>query len=87
MRIQWDTRMLAQNDVKRRPTNVSLREDLVAAARDLDLNISRIAEEALDSAVRNAAAQRWLEENRAAVEDYNARVERRGLFNDGLRRL
>ena len=79
--------MPAANEVRRRPTNVSLREDLVAAAKDLDLNISRIAEEALASAVRKTAAERWLEENRAAVEEYNARVERRGLFNDRLRRL
>ena len=79
--------MPVANEVRRRPTNVSLREDLVAAAKDLDLNISRIAEEALASAVRKTAAERWLEENRAAVEEYNARVERRGLFNDRLRRL
>lgn len=64
---------------RRRPTNVSLREDLVARAKELDLNISRVAEEALDNAVRAAAGQRWLKENRGAIEAHNAWIERSGL--------
>lgn len=64
---------------RRRPTNVSLREDLVARAKELDLNISRIAEEALDLAVRAAAGERWLAENRSAIETHNAWIERNGL--------
>lgn len=63
----------------RRPTNVSLREDLVARAKEFDLNISRIAKEALDRAIRAAAGDRWLTENRSAIEIHNAWIERRGL--------
>lgn len=74
-------------ELKRRPTNVSLREDLVQAAREMEINISQVAEAALAEAVRRAAAERWLAENREAIEAYNDRVDRQGLFNEGLRRL
>lgn len=78
---------MAAVELKRRPTNLSLREDLVQAAREMEINISQVAEAALTLAVRKAAAERWLAENREAIEAYNDRVDRQGLFNEGLRRL
>lgn len=67
------------DDVRRRPTNLSLREDLVVAAKELDLNISRIAEEALGEAVRRAEAERWLAESAPAIDAHNAWIGRHGL--------
>jgi post-segregation antitoxin (ccd killing protein) len=32
-----------------------------------------------------AAARRWLTQNRAAIDAYNAHVERDGVFSDRLR--
>jgi len=34
---------------------------------------------------REAAARRWLAQNRAAIDAYNAHIERDGVFGDGLR--
>jgi post-segregation antitoxin (ccd killing protein) len=35
--------------------------------------------------VKEARQQRWIEENRAALEDANAFLERYGLWSDGKR--
>jgi len=32
-------------------------------------------------------ARQWVEKNQAAIEDYNARIERCGEFSNGLRRF
>jgi len=39
---------------------------------------------ALAAAVREAEQARWLGENEQAIEDYNAFVERHGVFSDEL---
>ncbi len=41
---------------------------------------------------KNAKSKRalelaWLEENKQAIEDYNKRVDHRGMYNEGLRRF
>ena len=75
------------HDAPKRPTNLSLNEDLVRAAKSLDLNVSAIAEEALAEAVREHAARLWLEENAEAIEAYNERVRKAGVFSDKIRRF
>jgi len=69
----------------KRPANVSIDAALLARAKRLNINLSRTLEERLDQLVRAAEATRWLEENRAAIAAYNARVEREGVWSDGLR--
>lgn len=69
-------RAMTLGESRRRATNVSLRKDLAARAKGLDLNFSRIAEEAQDQAVRAAAGERWLAENRDTIEMQNAWIER-----------
>ena len=34
-----------------------------------------------------ARREQWLAENQAALDDYNRRVDMRGVFSDGLRRF
>lgn len=65
--------------VQRKSTNLSLDADLVAKARDLDINISRVAEEGIAKAVTEERARRWKIENREAIEAWNEYVERNGL--------
>lgn len=72
---------------RRRPLNLSIREDVAEAARRHGLNVSRIAEEALIAAVGAAERKAWRAENAAAIDAHNARLERRGLYNKGLRRF
>lgn len=71
----------------KRPTNVSLNQDLVRAAKAYGLNVSRIAEAALVEAVRARARQDWLASNAEALEAYNEKVGGRGVFSDRHRRF
>jgi antitoxin CcdA len=69
----------------KRPTNLSLNSDLLRQARELDINLSQVLEQALDSVVRKKRAEQWLQENQAAIAQYNADIEKNGVFSDGLR--
>lgn len=64
---------------KRRATNVSLPDGLVAEARALDINVSQACEAGLSVAVREEAGRRWKEENRAWIDAHRAWVEENGL--------
>lgn len=70
-----------------RATNVTLDAALVAEARALGISISRSANEGLERAVRQARAVHWQEENRAALEAYNAYVAEHGLPLDRYRQF
>jgi antitoxin CcdA len=69
------------------PTNLSLRSDLVRRAKQLGLNLSEVVDTALARAIAEAEGKTWLEENRSAIDEYNALVAERGLFSDGRRRF
>jgi antitoxin CcdA len=71
----------------KKPTNVSLNQDLVRAAKAYGLNVSRIAEAALAEAVRARAEQAWLEQNAGALDAYNEKLSLRGPFSDRHRRF
>jgi antitoxin CcdA len=73
-------------DGPKKPINLSLNSDLLRVGKELGLNISAIAEEALAQAVKERLSQRWLAENAAAIQVYNRRTEG-GVFSDGLRRF
>jgi antitoxin CcdA len=68
-----------------RATTLWLPADVVAEARALGIDLSGVAEEAMIPAVRKAKANEWLRRNADAIEAYNERIKREGLFNDGLR--
>lgn len=63
----------------KRRTNVTLDGRLLDAARDLDLNVSAIAESALRSAVRRAQAEDWVRKNAEAMARRAAWIEKNGL--------
>jgi len=71
----------------KRAANLSVNRDLLRQARELGINLSRALEEHLATLVRQRRRERWREENREAIEEYNRRVEARGVFSDGLRRF
>lgn len=70
---------------RRKPTNVSIREDILEAARSHGLNVSRIAEEALSAAIREKQQAAWLAENAEAIAYQNRLVEEEGAFGDDVR--
>ena len=78
---------MAARTKRKSATNLSLRSELVRRAKELGLNLSEIVEGALEEAVRAAEREAWLKENRDAIRDYNASVEKRGLFGDDWRRF
>ncbi len=74
-----------REDTPKRPVNLSLNADLLKQGKELGINVSSVAEEALAYAVSAKLAERWQAENREAIEAYNRRVEAQGVFSDGLR--
>jgi len=72
-------------DGPKRPVNLSLNIELLRVGKELGINLSSVAEEALARAVKERLGQRWLEENEGAIQAYNLRVDEQGVFSDGLR--
>lgn len=79
--------MPAPNRKRKTPTNLSLPSDLVRRAKSLRLNLSEVVGAALEAAIREAESKAWLDENREAIDEYNALVAKRGVFSDGRRRF
>jgi len=63
----------------RRPTNISLDSAMIEDAKELGINISRACEQGLSEEIRAERNRRWKEENREAIEGWNAWVEEHGL--------
>lgn len=64
---------------KRKAVNLSLDTGVVAAAREVGLNLSQVCEAALRDASKLERERRWQEENREWIEANNAWVEKHGL--------
>ncbi len=71
--------------VRKAPTNLSLRIDLVERAKALGLNLSEVVETALEQAIVAAEQARWLAENEAAIDYFNKFVEEHGVFGEEFR--
>lgn len=63
----------------RRATNVSLDTKLVEAAKEFGINVSRACEEGLAKQISEERNRRWQEENKEAIEGYNAWIAEHGL--------
>lgn len=68
-------------------TNVSLDADLLDEARALNINLSAVLESRLRDVVAEQRRQRWLAENREALDDANEFLARHGLWSDGRRQF
>jgi antitoxin CcdA len=78
---------IAKSSGRKRPTNVSISADLLRHAKTLKINLSQALEQRLAELVGEARKQRWLEDNREALDDYNRRIEKGGVFSGDLRRF
>jgi antitoxin CcdA len=63
----------------RKAANLSLDAELVSSARELNINISRAAEEGIAQAIKAERERLWLLENAEAIAEANAYVEKHGL--------
>ena len=66
-------------------TNVSVRGDLLDAAREANINLSATLERALAAELKHAQREKWLKDNRAAIAAQNDFMTEHGVFSDGLR--
>jgi antitoxin CcdA len=71
----------------KKATNVTINSDLLQKAKSYNINISKNFEAYLSEVVRKREEAQWLEENRSAIDAFNERVEKEGLFSDEHRRF
>ena len=71
--------------IPKRATNVSVRRDLLDAAREAGINLSATLERALTDELAEAKRKKWREVNRSAIAAYNEHVEKHGVFSDDTR--
>jgi antitoxin CcdA len=69
----------------KRPINLSLNARVLDMAKEMGLNISQTVDALLTEEVLRQYWQRWQKDNAEAIADYNARIEREGLFSDRYR--
>ena len=81
------TRRSSTAAVPKRATNVSVRSDLLTAAREAGVNLSATLERALMEELAAAKRKKWREENREAIQAYNEHIEKHGVFSDDVRRF
>lgn len=65
--------------MNKRATNLTIDPALLDDAKALGINLSATFEASLRIAVCTMKTERWLEENRAALDDYNTWVTQNGL--------
>lgn len=59
--------------------NLTLDADVAKTARELGLNMSRLAESAISEAAKVERNRLWRQENRAAIDSYAEEIEHDGL--------
>ncbi len=72
---------------RKQPTNLSIDAELLGRAKEAGINLSAELEHRLRDVLRERARDAWQEENREAIDSYNAGIEKRGVFSAGLRRF
>jgi antitoxin CcdA len=72
---------------RKKAVNLTIDGDLLDQARKMGLNLSSEFEEMLKERTKAERWTKWQEENQEAIDAYNRRIERRGLFSDGHRRF
>jgi antitoxin CcdA len=63
----------------KRPINLSLTAKTVDMAKELGINLSQTVDTLLGEEVKRRYWERWREDNREAMQEYNERIAREGL--------
>jgi antitoxin CcdA len=71
--------MLKFDDAPKKATNLSLNSKVLEAAKELGMNVSQTVDALLAEEVRKRYWERWKEENKEAMQAYNARIAKEGL--------
>ncbi len=87
MRIEYAHKQCGFPMGVKKAVNVSIRTDLLDAARVEDINLSATLEAALTERLRTLRRDRWRSQNEAAIDAYNRDVDENGSFGDHARRF
>ncbi len=66
--------MLTFEGAPKKPTNLTLNARVLEMARDMGMNISQTVDELLAAEVQRRYWERWNEDNKQAIAEYNARI-------------
>lgn len=66
-------------------TNLSLKSELLAEAKRLDIDLSATLENALEQEIRRHLQAEWLQQNAEAIDACNELTKKHGLFSDSFR--
>ncbi len=73
---------LFDKNAPKKATNLSINSSLLAEARNLKVNLSATLELALESEIRKSKKDKWIEDNKNAIENCNNLADENGLFAD-----
>jgi antitoxin CcdA len=68
----------------KRAVNLSVDTELLGLAKALGINLSRTLEDALRRLTEAERTRRWQEENREALQSYDALIAHAGVFGEEL---
>ena len=69
----------------KKSANLSINSDLLRQAKAHRINLSKALEQHLTDLLLEEKRRQWKEENKDAIEGYNRRIEKNGVFSHGLR--
>jgi antitoxin CcdA len=79
------SRRKSSSSSPKRATNVSVRSDLLIAAREAGVNLSAALELALTEELAESRRKKWRKGNRDAIAAYNEHVVKHGTYSDDVR--
>ena len=69
----------------KRAINLSLNSKVLEMAKEMGMNISQTVDDLLTETVLKRYWSEWQANNKEAIEHYNARIAREGVFSDKYR--
>ena len=72
-------RLRSASDTAKRPVNLSINARTLELAKELGMNLSQTVDSFLTAEVQRRYWERWNDDNKEAIDAYNARVEKEGL--------
>ncbi|ALP53834.1 hypothetical protein Tel_12205 [Candidatus Tenderia electrophaga] len=76
---------LYNENAAKKSTNLSINSDLLAKVKKLNINLSATLEHALAEELKRAERDKWLKENKGAIDELNKLADKTGLFSDAYR--
>jgi antitoxin CcdA len=77
--------MKSAHRAPKKAVNLTISTELLVSAKRHDINLSAALESALTNEIKALERHRWLKDNRAGFDAYNAWVEENGVFGDAVR--